>query len=75
VFIRFQDRGCGMEQEIADKLNSGVQVTTKTGNGEEHGIGFCYCRELAKKMGGKLYIEQSEVDAGTTVVLELQETG
>jgi signal transduction histidine kinase len=71
VAFRFTDKGCGMAKEIMDKLNSGERVSTKTEEGE-HGIGFGYCRELAEKMGGKLYVESSEVGKGTTIVLELK---
>jgi len=70
VCFCFADEGCGMDHETIRKLNAGVQVTTK--NEEGHGIGFSYCRDIAEKLGGKLYIEYSEPGKGTTVVLELK---
>jgi signal transduction histidine kinase len=69
VFVRFMDGGCGMDAETMAKLNSGIQTTTKQGGG--HGIGFSYCRSLAEKLGGRLYVEQSEPGQGATIALEL----
>jgi hypothetical protein len=69
VVFEFRDNGCGMSEEIMTKLNFGERVTTKQEPGE-HGIGFQYCRDLAKKMSGRLYVKQSEIGKGTTVVLE-----
>jgi anti-sigma regulatory factor (Ser/Thr protein kinase) len=71
ILFRFKDNGCGMSPDIIQKLNSGESVTTKTGEGD-HGLGFAYCRELAEKMGGSLYVESSEPGKGATVVLELK---
>ena len=69
--FEFTDNGCGMPSDIMEKLNAGLPVTTKEESGE-HGIGFQYCRELAEKMGGKLYVKESTPDVGTTVTLELK---
>jgi signal transduction histidine kinase len=68
--LEFVDRGCGMPQDVVDKLNTGVAVSTKEEPGE-HGLGFQYCRELAEKMGGRLYVKRSVPGVGTNVVLEL----
>jgi signal transduction histidine kinase len=69
----FKDNGNGMPPEIMEKLNRGEKVTTKPAETPgEHGLGFGYCRELAEKMGGRLYVKESIVGAGTTVVLELR---
>ena len=65
------DQGCGMPTEIMGRLNAGLPTTTKEEPGK-HGIGFQYCRELAEKMGGKLYIKESSLGVGTTVTLELR---
>lgn len=70
LLVECTDVGCGMPKEIMDKLNSGVAVTTKEEEG--HGIGFQYCRELAEKMGGRLYVKESAEGIGTTVALELR---
>ena len=70
VCFCFADQGCGMDHGTIRKLNSGMPVTTKKEEG--HGIGFSYCRDIAEKLGGKLYIEYSEPGKGTTVVLELK---
>jgi signal transduction histidine kinase len=69
VVFEFKDNGCGMSEESMNKLNFGERVTTKQEPGE-HGIGFQYCRELAQKMSGRLYVKQSEIGKGTTVVFE-----
>lgn len=71
IELRFSDRGCGMTRSVMRKLNSGVPISTKEPSGE-HGIGFGCCRELAEKMGGKLFIGRSTVNEGTVVVLELE---
>lgn len=69
--FEFTDEGCGMPPRIMEKLNAGLSVTTKEESGE-HGIGFQYCRELAEKMGGRLYVKESTMEVGTTVTLELK---
>ncbi|MFA6530966.1 MAG: ATP-binding protein [Candidatus Micrarchaeia archaeon] len=71
--FRFTDNGNGMPPEVMDALNGGRRISTKpTDAPGEHGLGFQTCREFAKRMGGKQYIERSEPKVGTTVVLELQ---
>lgn len=72
IGIECRDRGCGMSKKTMEKLNNGVKTTTKKINGS-HGIGFSYCRNLACKMGGKLYVKKSISGIGTKVVLELNE--
>lgn len=71
IVFELTDNGIGMDDETMTKLNLGVQVSTKTDEGE-HGIGFNYCRMMAEEMDGKLYVKESTVGVGTTVVLELQ---
>jgi|GEM_PF-4137922 signal transduction histidine kinase len=71
MLFEFKDNGCGMAPEIIEKLNRGEQITTKTEEGK-HGLGFWYCKELAKRMGGDLYIKKSIVGVGSTVVWELK---
>ncbi|MCI0503495.1 ATP-binding protein [Candidatus Micrarchaeota archaeon] len=72
ILIRFADSGCGMDSETRDKLNSGVQTSTKAETG--HGVGFSYCRSLAEKIGGELYVESSEPGKGSVVALRLEIT-
>ena len=71
IILEFSDEGCGMTEDIMEKINSGEEVTTKKGKGY-HGLGFQYCRKLAEKMGGRLYVSESIVGEGTTVALELK---
>lgn len=73
VSFRFIDRGCGMDAQAMEKLNCGIQTSTKGGEG--HGIGFSYCRTLAEKLGGRLYVESSGPGLGTTIALELKISG
>ncbi|NYZ74299.1 hypothetical protein H0O00_04090 [Candidatus Micrarchaeota archaeon] len=71
VLFQFTDSGAGMPPGVMEKLNSGTPVTTKDEEGD-HGLGFRCSRELAEKMGGKLYVKGSIAGIGTTVVLELK---
>jgi len=74
IAFRFTDRGCGMSRDVMDKLNSGERISTKDEEGE-HGLGFNYCAELARQMGGSLRVESSEEGKGTTILLELRKAG
>jgi signal transduction histidine kinase len=74
IIFEFKDKGCGMAADVMEQLNSGVRVTKKQGIGE-HGNGFPYCRDLALKMGGSLYVKESEIGKGTTVILEAAVAG
>ncbi len=69
VRLAFRDNGSGMDGETMEKLNMGIRTTTSGAPG--HGIGFAYCRELAGRLGGRLFVECSGPGRGTTVVLEL----
>lgn len=73
TIFEFKDPGNGMPKEIMDALNRGEMVTTNrvepTG---EHSYGFWTSREFAEKMGGRLYVKESTIGVGTTVVLELK---
>lgn len=73
IHFRFADNGAGMERSEMERLNSGAAFTTKDEKGQ-HGIGFSYSREIAARLGGKLYVEGSGPGIGTTVVLELRES-
>lgn len=79
-FVRFEfaDKGCGMPEEVVSSINAGIPISTKTPtvnpDAEQHGIGFAYCRLLAEKMGGKLYVSESHQNGpqrGSKIVLEL----
>lgn len=72
ILFEFTDNGNGMSTEIMEKLNAGEQATTKDADEPgEHGIGFWYCKQLAQKMGGELYVRESTIGQGTTVILEV----
>jgi signal transduction histidine kinase len=70
LHLEFTDKGIGMEHPVMEALNSGVPVSSRKGPG--HGLGFQYCRELAQKMGARLFVKGSVPDVGTTVCLELR---
>lgn len=73
LVFEYTDQGCGMTLDMAKKLNLGVQFTTKSPKEPgKHGIAFNYCRELAEKMGGKLYVKGTIMGVGTCVALELK---
>ncbi|MBU0586250.1 ATP-binding protein [Candidatus Micrarchaeota archaeon] len=70
--ISFNDNGAGMNEETMKKLNSDERVTTKSRDiPGEHGLGFLTCREYARMMGGKLYVESTSPE-GSVIVLELK---
>jgi len=73
ILFEFKDLGNGMSEDTMKSLNEGGQVTTKEASASGvHGLGFHFCRELAKEMGGNLYVKESTLGVGTTVVLELR---
>ncbi|VVC02097.1 Histidine kinase-, DNA gyrase B-, and HSP90-like ATPase [uncultured archaeon] len=69
IFFEIRDTGHGMTKEVMDKLNAGIPLTVRDSG--QFDLDFPYCRQLAKKMGGALYVKESSPE-GTTVVLELQ---
>ncbi len=73
VQVRVTDDGAGISPGHLDKIfESGF---TTRANGEGSGLGLGIARRLARTMGGELSVETSEVNAGTTFLLELPPAG
>lgn len=70
VRIRVIDQGRGMTPEQQAKLFTRF-YTTKPSNQSGTGLGLVISEGLAKMMGGRVYLERSEVDKGSTFTLEL----
>jgi two-component system NtrC family sensor kinase len=68
VTVKIRDNGCGIP---ADKLNRIFEpfFTTK-GRGQGTGLGLSITYGIINKLGGKVSVE-SEVDKGTTFIIEL----
>lgn len=64
--IVIEDNGCGMSQEIIDKIMSNIMVTDGKKNGS--GIGFAQVRETLKESQGKMLIE-SKIGEGAKITL------
>jgi len=71
--IRIDDTGVGMTQEQADRLfqpfsQADTSVTRRFGG---TGLGLTICRRLAGLMGGRIWLEETEPDGGSTFAIEL----
>lgn len=71
--IRIDDTGVGMTKEQADRLfqpfsQADTSVTRRFGG---TGLGLTICRRLAGLMGGRIWLEETEPDAGSTFAIEL----
>lgn len=66
VYIRIEDNGKGMSQELINKIKNNIAVTE--GKKEGHGIGLSQVRETLQQNHGELSIE-SEINKGSRVVL------
>lgn len=68
VYIFITDTGIGISQEGQGKLFGRFEQIHSQTNGRPPGtgLGLYISRELARKMGGDLWIERSEVGKGTT---------
>jgi signal transduction histidine kinase len=71
VQIRVADTGIGLSSEQLSKLFTYTHSNTYGTNGEKGiGLGLILCKEYVESNGGKIFIS-SELNAGTTVILEL----
>jgi two-component system sporulation sensor kinase A len=66
ITAAIKDTGCGIPSEQLKSLFRPFQTTKKQGMG----IGLCHTRSIIEVHGGQIRIE-SEVNAGTTVEVEL----
>ena len=67
-YISVADDGCGMGQEVVDKLGQPFFTTKELGSGM--GLGLFLARDVLERLGGALRVT-SHVGLGTTVVLQL----
>ncbi len=68
IFIKFTDTGCGIPDEIKDKIFTPF-FTTKI-SGEGTGLGLDIIKRIIEKHDGKLSLE-STIDVGTTFTVQL----
>lgn len=68
IRVTVVDTGCGMPEEITDRVFDPF-FTTK-GPSEGTGLGLAICYDIIDKHGGKIIVE-SEVDKGTTFTITL----
>ncbi len=73
VLISVTDTGMGISKENQSKLFGKFQQISSYQQGRPtgSGLGLYISRELSRKMGGDLWIENSEVGAGTTFTFSL----
>ena len=71
IAIQFyvRDSGIGMPPEVQHKLfekfTQADQTTTRRFGGT--GLGLAICKNLVEKMGGRIWVENSQVGKGTTI--------
>lgn len=67
IFIEITDNGCGIAEEIREKIfENGFSTTHSTG------YGLFHARETLSKFGGRIYVKNSTPFRQTTMVIELQ---
>jgi signal transduction histidine kinase len=73
IELRVRDRGCGMSEELLQKLGQPFTQATHAyiRNNQGTGLGLSICYALAAGFGGSLAFESVE-DAGTTATLRLR---
>ena len=74
VQIYVRDSGIGMSQEIQsrlfEKFTQADQSTTRRFGGT--GLGLAICKNLVELMGGRIWVEDSQPEKGTTICLTVQ---
>jgi signal transduction histidine kinase len=76
VNISIQDTGCGISKKDMDKLfGKFQQASNQSGRPPGTGLGLHLSREMTRKMGGDLWIAESEVGRGSTFVISLPKKG
>lgn len=77
VLIFVVDTGPGIEKKDQVKLFSKFEQlkSKRVGNMAGTGLGLYISREFARKLGGELWLEKSEIGAGSTFALSLPISG
>jgi len=75
--VCISDTGLGISREDREKLfGKFTQIsTTQTGRPKGTGLGLYISREFARKLGGDLWIESSEIGKGSTFVFSSTRSG
>ncbi|MDP2913003.1 MAG: ATP-binding protein [Candidatus Omnitrophota bacterium] len=68
VFIEIQDSGSGIPQDKIKELFNPFFTTKDPGKGT--GLGLFIVRQVIEKNGGRIYLKETKVGAGTTFALE-----
>ena len=68
VFIDIQDTGAGIAEDKVKQLFNPFFTTKEPGKGT--GLGLFIVRQVIEKNGGRIYLKETKVDAGTTFTLE-----
>ncbi len=70
IHLAVQDEGAGVPDHLKDKLFSGTVTSTEGSGGEKgHGIGLKLCGDLIQRMGGKIWVADSEVGARIMIAM------
>ncbi len=65
--IHFRDNGCGMEEEVLERIFEAHFTTRSTGSG----LGLHFCAITLKRLGGSISVHSDGIDQGSTFVIEL----
>jgi signal transduction histidine kinase len=66
VLLRLRDDGCGMAQDVAERLFEPFFTTKESGNG----LGLCIAASVMERLGGRIILESSNPN-GTTLAIWL----
>lgn len=72
ITIRFRDNGCGIDDEIKNKIFTPYFTTKPQGVGD--GLGLPLCQSVVQRHGGKIVVD-SVKGQGTEFVITLPRTG
>ena len=67
VEIHFVDRGCGMSEELLERIFDAHFTTRETGSG----LGLHFCANTVKRLGGSISAASEGVGCGSTFTLQL----
>ncbi|MBI1836098.1 MAG: tetratricopeptide repeat-containing sensor histidine kinase [Flavobacteriia bacterium] len=73
VCFAIEDTGCGMPQEVLDKLRLNHHLLTQKNNKEiiGTGLGFQLCKSMLKKNNGEITLIESKLNIGTKIIINL----
>ncbi len=72
ILFQVKDNGKGIERDRWQSVFSPSDTTNPERNSVKvHGIGLHFCKQLVERMNGFLYVENSQMDVGTTFLFAL----